>query len=149
MIDGPNLYVYLNNNPINDIDPWGLCGGAGGGFWSNLWDKIKDWWKKVSDWFQGRVPEYGNYGGPGNTDPTYNKEPIDQMDSYFREHDRGWEKGRGDKADHRLYEQLRNLPRDPSKWNPAAPDPQRAQYYRNLAESYFRHRTEYLESRGR
>jgi hypothetical protein len=34
MIDGPNVYCYLNNNPINDLDPWGLCGG----FWSNLWN---------------------------------------------------------------------------------------------------------------
>ncbi len=29
MVDGPNLYLYLNNNPLNDTDPWGLCRGIG------------------------------------------------------------------------------------------------------------------------
>lgn len=27
MLDGSNLYVYRNNNPLNDTDPWGLCRG--------------------------------------------------------------------------------------------------------------------------
>ena len=31
MVDGPNLYAYLNNNPLNSIDPWGLCEGTGFG----------------------------------------------------------------------------------------------------------------------
>jgi RHS repeat-associated protein len=25
MVDGPNLYTYVNNNPVNWVDPWGLC----------------------------------------------------------------------------------------------------------------------------
>ena len=25
-IDGPNVYLYCNNNPVNFADPWGLCG---------------------------------------------------------------------------------------------------------------------------
>jgi RHS repeat-associated protein len=29
-IDGMNLYAYVNNNPLNWIDPWGLCKGEGG-----------------------------------------------------------------------------------------------------------------------
>jgi len=36
IIDGPNLYIYLNNNPLNDIDPWGLCAGVKG-FWEKVW----------------------------------------------------------------------------------------------------------------
>ncbi|MDD5081667.1 MAG: hypothetical protein PHC58_06735 [Candidatus Omnitrophica bacterium] len=46
IINGPNLYAYCGNNPVNFVDPWGLCGkdvprnvfrirtiaGAGGGF---------------------------------------------------------------------------------------------------------------------
>ena len=30
LVDGPNLYVYLQNSPLNAPDPWGLCGGPGG-----------------------------------------------------------------------------------------------------------------------
>ena len=25
MIDGPNVYVYVGNNPVNHIDAWGFC----------------------------------------------------------------------------------------------------------------------------
>jgi hypothetical protein len=38
MADGPNLYLYCNNDPINFVDLWGLCGKkTGGGCWW-LWD---------------------------------------------------------------------------------------------------------------
>ena len=38
-IDGPNPYTYLNNNPLNLVDAWGLCGG--------FWNKVGDWLGKV------------------------------------------------------------------------------------------------------
>jgi RHS repeat-associated protein len=25
IVDGPNIYAYLNNDPVNKTDPWGLC----------------------------------------------------------------------------------------------------------------------------
>jgi RHS repeat-associated protein len=30
MADGPNLYLYVNNNPVNWLDPYGLCAEKGG-----------------------------------------------------------------------------------------------------------------------
>ena len=34
MVDGPNLYLYCGNDPVNLVDAWGLCG-------ESLWDQMK------------------------------------------------------------------------------------------------------------
>lgn len=43
MIDGPNLYLYVNNNPMNLVDPFGLCKEKS--FWnkslSDVWGDLK------------------------------------------------------------------------------------------------------------
>ena len=43
IIDGPNIYIYLNNNPLNDIDPWGLCEGV------SWWEKLEEIIEKLLD----------------------------------------------------------------------------------------------------
>jgi RHS repeat-associated protein len=45
MLDGPNLYLYCNNDPINYVDLWGLSQ-----------DKAEPWWEKL---------ERGEYYGTG------------------------------------------------------------------------------------
>ena len=35
-VNGPNVYAYVGNNPLNWIDPWGLC-------------KDKLWWEKLGE----------------------------------------------------------------------------------------------------
>ena len=65
IIDGPNIYIYLNNNPLNDIDPWGLCEGA------KEPDK-EPWWKKpLEDYYrkQGIPSPYDDLKFPLPADP--------------------------------------------------------------------------------
>ncbi|MDP3787261.1 MAG: RHS repeat-associated core domain-containing protein [Candidatus Omnitrophota bacterium] len=61
MLDGPNIYTYVNNNSVNFIDPWG-------------WRKEKPWWEKLGEgyyygtgfgqnaleWYAQRWSETGN-----------------------------------------------------------------------------------------
>jgi RHS repeat-associated protein len=47
MVDGPNLYLYCNNDPINFVDLWGLCGEKS--WWDkSLTDAWRDIWKELT-----------------------------------------------------------------------------------------------------
>jgi RHS repeat-associated protein len=50
-VNGPNVYVYVGNDPTNWIDPWGLCGE-------------KPWWGKGIDWWLWETSLPGPYGQP-------------------------------------------------------------------------------------
>ncbi len=136
MVDGPNVYAYVNNNPVNLVDPWGLCVEK----------------PKVG---LSICPRYGNWGGldwsggtqvrAGEIGPDIS--PIDQMDAKFRIHDIsgyiGFHFANSDLAyqyvntsNVKLYRDLRSLPNDPKLWNPPAKDVLRANVYRAMAELY-------------
>lgn len=137
MVDGPNMYVYCNNDPVNFIDLWGLCEQN---------SKKDFFWKP----FENYIPNYGNYCGPANTDVTYIKQPTDQMDRGCMYHDMGCENGQGDRsdeADRAILDRLIDLPLNPGAWNPPAPDIGKAIKYRLIAQSYFGIRSGYLTVR--
>ena len=57
-IDGMNLYAYCGNNPLNWIDPWGLC-REDTGVWEQIKEDIKDIWQAIGDGlaiFNGQIP---------------------------------------------------------------------------------------------
>jgi len=116
------MYLYCGNNPINFVDPWGLC-------------EDKPWWPKWSEVF---IPGYGNYGGPFRTDPTFQIRPEDSMDRLFMQHDIGWSQGRGREADRALLKELYSLPSDLRNWSePPQSSWIAGSYRRFIAESYF------------
>ncbi len=110
----------MGNNPGTFTDPLGL-------------KSDNRWWPKEIEPFIN----YGNYGGPVNTDPTYTRPPSDQMDRLFLRHDQGWEAGQIEQANRDLYYGLRNLPWNPNGWNPPAPDLAKALAYRAAAQTVF------------
>ncbi len=124
MVDGPNLYLYVNNNPVNLIDPWGLCKKK----------KDKPWWPK---WSEKYIPNYGVYGGPIRADPTFKTKPVDSMDELFMEHDFLWGQGMGKAADTILFLNLINLPNNPNSWEKKPSNNIWAIVYREGAIEYF------------
>ena len=57
---------------------------------------------KPDKWWKYLFPTYGNWGAPGwsggewVTDPArtnWDKQPVDEMDALFKEHDRGYQSG--------------------------------------------------------
>lgn len=137
MIDGVNLYVYCNNNPVNWIDPWGLCGEKEQreSFIEQLRDAIKDF-----------DPNYGNWGGNNWSGGRYiNAEEIgdikvlalDSLDALYKQHDIDSYSGNVE-ANRILAVEVRRLPPDPNKWKNPPKNPFWAKIHRKLAEAWFR-----------
>ena len=137
MPDGPNTYIYCNNNPVGWLDPWGLCG-------EKKYPIDKGW---------RMCPRYGNWGGldwsggqeirRGEIGPLH--VPVqDSMDLLFKKHDissyqaiKQRDREKRNQADKDLYYGLINLPEDPRNWEMPAPDVEKAVRYKKDAEWWF------------
>jgi RHS repeat-associated protein len=65
MVDGPNLYTYVNNNPVNWVDPWGWCKDKEDikrNILKDIWRSHLQWHKNLRKSFAEAGP-YGQ-GGP-------------------------------------------------------------------------------------
>ncbi|MFH0855438.1 MAG: RHS repeat-associated core domain-containing protein [Candidatus Omnitrophota bacterium] len=119
MSDGPNLYVYCKNDPVNAVDLWGMCGGKPWGPW----------------WIEVLVPGWGVYGGPFRTDPTFQVQPVDSMDKTYMGHDMIWVSNKH--ANRILLWELGKLPLNPNNWEKKPNNIFGAILYRGLALAYF------------
>ena len=45
-VDGPNVYSYVNNNPVNYVDPWGL---SSKGLYPSFGQHMKDSWAEFKE----------------------------------------------------------------------------------------------------
>jgi uncharacterized protein RhaS with RHS repeats len=120
-IGGLNLYLYAGNNPISLIDPLGL----------------REWGPSWLQEFLRPFTSYGVYGGPGNTDLTFQTEPADSMDEKFMPHDKGWANNQCASADKELLLGLGRLPLNPNNWARKPKNVIWAIVYRAGATSYF------------
>jgi len=91
-------------------------------------EKVNDaWWPKS---WEGHIPNYGNYGGPSNTDLTFKTKPIDSLDEICMEHDKFWFRSQGNMGDTALLVRTVNLPLNPLNWEHRPPNPLKAIIYR-------------------
>jgi hypothetical protein len=57
MADGPNVYLYVNNNPVNLVDPWGLMGERRNPLWDDFWGTPEEWLDQLDDAAQAWMDE--------------------------------------------------------------------------------------------
>jgi RHS repeat-associated protein len=144
---GINFYVYVGNNGINYVDPFGL-------FVFPVFvipaDQFPEFKLPVPSPNNTAIPlppiTYGNYGGKGWTGGwTGDRPPIDSLDECFKTHDNCYglvEKGCSGvsikSCDRDLVNCMKRLPPDPRQWLNPAPNPGWAKIYRTGADRIFR-----------
>ena len=135
-----NVYAYVQNDPINWIDPWGLDATN----WNNTAGGRSRWDGPTNGNWGGGCWSGGQYSCGGN--PMGGSPPTDSADACYERHDKcydaaGQNNPRGIAAcDQQLVNELRNLNNDSRLWpQPARPGTERdSESYRNKAIWWFR-----------